>query len=85
MATNRYMKRPVYIEAMQVTKQNANKVAEWCGGSVSSGPEVGTYVNVPHVHASRNRAYVTDYVTRSANNVLSVAKMEDFERVYIKA
>lgn len=32
MPTKRYRKKPVVIEAMQLTKDNAEEVAEWCDG-----------------------------------------------------
>lgn len=33
----RYQKRPEFVEAVRVTKQNINEVAAWCGGKVVDG------------------------------------------------
>lgn len=32
MTVDRYRKKPVAIEAMQLTSENASEVAAWCGG-----------------------------------------------------
>lgn len=34
MAATKYRKRPVEIEAMQLTRVNVDEVASWCGGRV---------------------------------------------------
>jgi hypothetical protein len=51
MDIKKYDRKPFTVEAVQVTPQNAEKVAEWCGGRVEmvSTPMMGTRMDLPAV------------------------------------
>lgn len=40
MQTERYVRRPFEVEAVQVTEENYEEVATWCGGTIHS-PDSG--------------------------------------------
>lgn len=42
----RYRKKPVVIEAMQLTRENAHDVARWCGGRVIEEAKPGDPTDV---------------------------------------
>jgi hypothetical protein len=51
MDVNKYDRKPFTVEAVQVTPQNAEAVAEWCGGKVETvaTPMMGTKMDLPAV------------------------------------
>lgn len=36
MQTQKYVRKPLYVDAVQVTDENFNQVAEWCQGSIET-------------------------------------------------
>lgn len=64
----RYVTKPVFVEAVQVTEENMEAVAEWCGGEVEiqtlmqmapGDPPEERYVVL---YSPRRKARVGDYV-----------------------
>lgn len=69
MEITRYIRKPFYVEAIQVTPENLEDVAIWCHGQVFDKEE--TYVKVPvkRPHSVRQTfAYIGDWVLKSEQN-----------------
>lgn len=73
MEIKKYLRKPFVVDAVQVTEENIEKVAEWCGGQVKERPDRKThvklrYVKVP-VYRSMSRrqteAYIGDWVLQA--------------------
>lgn len=83
---NRYESIPNEIDAVKVTKENYENVAEWCGGRTvydpkSSDPtDVYLAVDVPTLSGVR-RADIGEYVVREGNRFYPLSA-EYFERKY---
>ena len=43
--THKYTRKPFVVEAIQVTAENMDEIAQWCGGVVVNSSE-GNYVKV---------------------------------------
>lgn len=77
IVTKKYVKKPLFVDAVQVTEENFVEIAKWCQGSirrasdngdVEKGEEVkpaACYIHV-RVHSPRtvrqSRAYVDDWL-----------------------
>jgi len=65
--TNKFARKPFYVDAVQVTSENMAEVAEWCQGDVitSDTPPNGTHIKV-RVHRPlterQTKAFVGDWV-----------------------
>lgn len=81
----RYMKRPNYVQAMLVTKENAVEVAAWIEGRAVTDAVMGDYVVIPHAPAAQNRAKVGEYVVLYPNGNAARASADAFEETYIPA
>lgn len=46
MSVQKYRKKPVEIEAMQLTRENVDEVAAWCGGRVIRDAKPGDPTDV---------------------------------------
>ena len=70
IATAKFVRKPFYIDAVQVTEDNLQEVADWCQGDVRTGRisedrGTGKYVKVRVHHALNERqtkAFVGDWV-----------------------
>lgn len=83
----RYRKKPVEIEARQLTPTSADALAQWCGGLVITeidplDPEV-TYVgmNIPTLEG-KMRASQGDYIIKGIQGEFYPCKPEIFEATY---
>jgi len=86
--TKRYRKRPEFVEAVKLTKDNLAEAAMWAGGRVfedakASDPDdvaMGVYIpTMEGVIAVR----VGDYIfKRETDGALDVSSAREFERVY---
>lgn len=70
VSTEKYVRKPLFVDAIRVTGKNFNDIAEWCQGEILSDeiPGQGTgkkYIKI-RVHNPRDRrqmkAYVGDWV-----------------------
>lgn len=54
METEKFVQKPSFVEAVQLTAQNLHEVAEWCGGSLrwTHRPPEAT-LTVPNVNGNR--------------------------------
>lgn len=87
---SRYAKRPVVIEAVQLTEANINAVAAWCGGHVEEirapHPGVGAgslahYLLVPTLEGVM-RADLGWYVIKGVEGEFYPCKDSVFEATY---
>lgn len=67
IATKKYIRKPLVVDAVQVTEDNMEEIAKWCQGEVRSMDESNRsqYVHV-RVHNPRSprqtRAFVGDWL-----------------------
>jgi hypothetical protein len=69
LAIGQYVRKPFYVDAIQVTDQNIAQVAEWCSGEVRTadarGEDVEPYIQVRVVRPlndKQTKAYPGDWV-----------------------
>lgn len=61
----KFVRRPFEIDAVQVTEENIEQVARWCGGEVRTNREKKRYIKVRVVRPYNSRqseAYADDWV-----------------------
>lgn len=67
METQKFIRKPFEIEAVQVTAENMEEVAAWCTGLIQNEPK-GHYIKV-QVHypltPRQTKAFVGDWVLKS--------------------
>lgn len=71
LVTAKFVRKPFAVEGVQVTPENIDDVAQWCGGEVRTsetkkpGQAVQKYIKVPVKHPlndRQTRAYYGDWV-----------------------
>ena len=77
MKVQKFARKVFFVDGVEVTKENLEEVAEWCGGSVKTTTakpeenlEAQPYVKVPilkYVNERQTKAFVGDVVTKSGN------------------
>lgn len=74
LKTEKYARKPFLIDAIQVTPENMEEVAKWCGGTVETAERNGRTVKFIEVPVSRpmnerqKRAFVNDYVLKAGKS-----------------
>lgn len=65
--TTRYARKPFEVDAVQVSAENFQEVAEWCGGEIKTFPnEQFIKIHVPRVLNERQtKAYIGDWVLKA--------------------
>ncbi len=90
----RYQRKPFYVQAVQVTADNLEEVAEWCAGqirhtkpnpaeNVPSAPYVKVCVLNPRSERL-TRAYVGDWVVRAGSG-FKIYPDKSFNESFIRA
>lgn len=70
-----YSRKPLTVEAVQITDDNIKEVAEWCGGDVCSFTSNGVTtwsIEVKVLHAKKTpaqQAHVGDWILKSKQGV----------------
>lgn len=83
-----WQRKPFYVEAVQVTEENMETVAEWCGGRLipinkdESKHFIKVFVKNP-MSARQTKAFVDDWILKSRNS-FKVYKHESFLKVFNK-
>jgi len=70
METAQFIRNPLIVDAVQVTMENIEQVAEWCGGTILTArnqktKQLDSYIEVPvsrPLHPRQSKAFVTDWV-----------------------
>lgn len=91
----RAVRKPFYVEAVQVTGSNMEEAAIWCGGSIyrTNPPANGmglqtrtkSYIRVEVANASSDRqrkAYPGDWILKSGNNAFKVYTNEAYHKSF---
>lgn len=63
MDIKKYKAKPITIEAVQITEENAAEIAEWCGGTY----ELTYWIKVPTMHGIAT-AVVGQYVAKGTHD-----------------
>lgn len=83
----KFRKKPVVIEAMQLTRENVTDVALWCGGRVyeegkaSDRTDVYLALDIPTLEGTM-RGQVGDFVIRGVQGEFYPCKPDIFEQTY---
>lgn len=76
----RHRKKPVVIEAVQLTEDNINSVEDWCGGLIVDG-DFGTHMLIYTLEGIM-RADISDYIIRGVNGEFYPCKPDIFTATY---
>lgn len=65
--TTKYIRKALYVDAVRVTKENFDELAQWCDGTVGTDPDYGekSYIHVRVVNPKntrQTRAFVGDWI-----------------------
>lgn len=85
--TERYTRKPVHVDAIQVTPENIDMLAQWCGGELTrAGEDVELHIKVD-VHTPRNerqtQAFVGDWLLYHDKG-FKVYTDEAFKKTFVK-
>lgn len=91
VAVEVWQRKPFFVEAVQVTEENIEAIAEWCNGRLTPIKNEGAgntvcfiKVNVKNpMTARQTKAFVNDWVLRSGDS-FKVYKHESFLKVFDK-
>ena len=91
VAVEVWQRKPFFVEAVQVTEENIEAIAEWCNGRLTpiKNEGNGNPVSFIKVHvknpmtARQTKAFVNDWVLRSGDS-FKVYKHESFLKVFDK-
>ncbi|QAU06776.1 hypothetical protein SEA_OLGASCLOVER_71 [Gordonia phage OlgasClover] len=72
--TQMFQRKPFQVEAVQITEENFEKVASWCGGSIATIEERGNTPNKP----GRVKRYIQVGVSRPMTRRQSEAYVGDW-------
>lgn len=67
METMTYERKPFYVQALRVTKENFEKVAEWTKGAIEEAKQ-GRFIRVEvqrHLYERQTQAFVGDWILHS--------------------
>src|SRR5678815_2038416 len=56
--TEKYVRKPLYVDAVQVTEDNFEEIAEWCFGEISNIDETPVDPNATEVDPSKQYIHV---------------------------
>ena len=83
----KFRKKPVAIEAVQLTRSNGGPVAKWCGGrnrfeaKPSDPTDVAEWVDIPTLEGTM-RANVGDWIIKGVQGEFYPCKPDIFEQTY---
>ena len=83
MSAKKYRKKPVTIEAMQLTRHNVHEVAEWCGADLGHtfGSTEPDALNINTLEGTM-AAYIGDYIIRGVQGEFYPCKPDIFAATY---
>lgn len=88
MQTTTYLRREFPVEEVQVTAENMQEVAQWCGGKVVPEGGVPTHIwaDIPNaLNERQKKAYIGDHVLKQPNGTFKFFKNTAFHNTFIKA
>jgi hypothetical protein len=87
MNTTKFVRKPLYVDAVQVTNANFTEVVEWCQGDIKETDDRQQYIRVRVVNPKNTRqtqAFVGDwilYTDRGYKVYTTKAFRHSFDRV----
>lgn len=79
----KFRKKPVVIDAEQLTEENGDRLAQWCGGSWHETHKPGyassLYISTPE---GRMQAKQGDWIIRGVNGEFYPCKPDIFAKTY---
>lgn len=83
----RYIKKPYAVEALQLTRDNVNFVANWCLGNivrmVNPNDPSDVYIGLDIVtYSGRVRVQVSDYITKDVRGQFGKISALEFDSDY---
>ena len=81
MIVKRYKKRPVVIEAVQLSEDNMEYVARWCGGREAFSYEGRRVVNIPTLEGTMI-GQIGDWIIKGISGEFYPCKNDIFEKTY---
>lgn len=83
MTIGKYCKRPIVIEAVQLTRENSQEVKVWCGGITWSRPPMRavTGITIRTLEGDMNASY-GDFVIKGVSGEFYPCKPDIFENTY---
>ena len=83
MSIKKYRKKPVTIEAMQLTRNNVREVAEWCGADLgyTFGSIEPDALDI-HTLEGTMAAHIGDYIIRGVQGEFYPCKPDIFAATY---
>lgn len=92
LSLTKFVRKPFYVDAIRVTNENFEEVAQWCEGEImikddESSPNNGKrFIKVKTLHPMTPRqteAYVGDYILYASSN-FKVYPTKSFEKSFEK-
>jgi hypothetical protein len=77
----KYRKKPVEIEAIQLTEENIDKVMEFCGDEIIHHPIAGTFIKTLEGTMKADKG---DYIIKGVKGEFYPCKPDIFELTYEK-
>ncbi len=77
----KYRKKPVEIEAIQLTEENLDKIMEFCGGKIKSHPLTGVVIETLEGNMTADKG---DYIIKGVKGEFYPCKPDIFELTYEK-
>lgn len=74
-----YRKKPVVIEAMQITPDNVDELVEFCEGNLKSNPLVGVVIETLE---GKMTVTIGDYIIKGVKGEFYPCKPDIFEITY---
>lgn len=87
MQTEQYSRKPLHVEAAQITVENMAEVSEWCKGPIRTSPTGEKYIHVPVIRPVNDRqleARVGDWVVHAGRG-FKVYPPQAFRRTFDKS
>lgn len=78
----KYRKKPVVVEAIQLTDENLLEVKEWCNGELVPNAETSGYNLYVSTLEGIMRADINDYIIQGVAGEFYPCKPDIFEKTY---
>lgn len=81
----KYRKKPVIVEAKQLTEENMVEIKEWCGGELITNSHTEGYDLFINTLEGLMHADINDYIIRGVEGEFYPCKPDIFEKTYEEA
>lgn len=81
----KYRKKPVIVEAKQLTEENMVEIKEWCGGELIPNSRTEGYDLFINTLEGLMHADINDYIIRGVEGEFYPCKPDIFEKTYEEA